>query len=138
MRSLISIIVLLSAVFLGATPAGFNFPAEDIKALGLKFEPVQVKIPGLKRSYRFLWLSDLHVMAQDVSEIEEKWQPAMIYRRDRRFNKRCKSHSACGGIQKNNHTFYLFARKSRFFALASGQKRHFRTEKNLPADRRTP
>ena len=86
MRSLISIIVLLSAVFLGATPAGFNFPAEDIKALGLKFEPVQVKIPGLKRSYRFLWLSDLHVMAQDVSEIEEKWQPAMIYRRDRRFN----------------------------------------------------
>ena len=86
MRSLISIIVLLSAVCLGATPAGFNFPAEDIKALGLKFEPVQVKIPGLKRSYRFLWLSDLHVMAQDVSEIEEKWQPAMIFRRDKRFN----------------------------------------------------
>jgi 3',5'-cyclic AMP phosphodiesterase CpdA len=86
MKGLISIFILLSAVFAAAAPAGFNFRAEDIKALGLKFEPVQVKIPGLKRSYRFLWLSDLHVMAQDVSEIEAKWQPAMIFRRDKRFN----------------------------------------------------
>ena len=80
------IFLLLHTVFAAAASGGFTFPEQEIKSLGLRFEPVQIKIPGLKKSYRFLWLSDLHVMAQDVSEIEEKWQPAMIFRRDQRFN----------------------------------------------------
>ena len=82
------LLFLLSAAgfILCAAPDGFVFSNDDIKTLGLRFEPVQVKIPGLKRSYRFMCLSDMHVMAQDVSEIEAKWQPAMIFRRDKRFN----------------------------------------------------
>ena len=83
-----SLLFLLSAAgfILCAAPEGFVFSNDDIKTLGLRFEQAKVQIPGLKKTYRFLWLSDLHVMAQDVSEIEKKWQPAMIFRRDKRFN----------------------------------------------------
>ena len=82
------LLFLLSAAgfILCAAPEGFCFSDNDIKTLGLRFDQANVKIPGLKKTYRFLWLSDLHVMAQDVSEIEKKWQPAMIFRRDKRFN----------------------------------------------------
>ena len=78
--------LLLGAAFTGAASEKFTFSEQDIKSLGLRFEPVQLRIPGVKKTYRFLWMADLHVMAQDVSEIEKKWQPAMIFRRDRRFN----------------------------------------------------
>ena len=67
------------------TPAWLQIKPEDQQALGLKYENVVVKIPGLKREYKFIWISDLHVMAEDVSEIEDKWKAAMIYRRDKHF-----------------------------------------------------
>ena len=69
------LLFLLSAAgfILCAAPEGFCFSDNDIKTLGLRFDQANVKIPGLKKTYRFLWLSDLHVMAQDVSEIEKKW-----------------------------------------------------------------
>lgn len=86
MKKFFLFLLLLCAAFTGNAAEGFTFSEQDIKSLGLRFEPVSIRIPGLKKSYRFLWMSDLHVMAEDVSEIEKKWQPAMIFRRDRRFN----------------------------------------------------
>jgi len=67
-------------------PSWLQIKPEVKQELGLKYEPVEVKIPGLKKEYKFIWLSDLHVMAEDVSEIEDNWKPAMIHRRDKRFN----------------------------------------------------
>lgn len=58
----------------------------DIKALGLRFEPIEVKIEGLKKDYDFIFISDLHVMADDDSELAENRKAAMIYRRDKHFN----------------------------------------------------
>ena len=67
-------------------PAWLQIKPEVKQELGLKYEPVEVRIPGLKKEYKFIWLSDLHVMAEDVSEIEDNWKAAMIHRRDKRFN----------------------------------------------------
>ena len=67
-------------------PPWLRIDPEVKQALGLKYEPVEIRIPGLKKEYRFIWISDLHVMADDVSEIEDKWKGAMIHRRDKRFN----------------------------------------------------
>lgn len=59
---------------------------EDIKTLGMRFEMIEVKIPGLKKDYDFIVMNDLHVMADDASELGEARKDAMIYRRDKHFN----------------------------------------------------
>ncbi|MCQ2396194.1 MAG: metallophosphoesterase [Lentisphaeria bacterium] len=49
-----------------------HIDASDIAELGLTFEPVEMKVKGLKRDYNFLMICDLHVIAEDMSEAEEK------------------------------------------------------------------
>lgn len=58
----------------------------DIKELGMKFEVIEVKVPNLKKEYDFIFISDLHVMADDASELAANRKSAMIYRRDKHFN----------------------------------------------------
>ncbi len=53
---------------------------------GLVFEPVQIQVQNLKRSYTFVWISDLHVIADDISEVAPKSQPGQRRKRDKRFN----------------------------------------------------
>ena len=67
-------------------PSWLQIKPEAKQRLGLVYEVVNVEIPGLKKEYKFIWISDLHVMAQDVSEIQDEWKAAMIHRRDKRFN----------------------------------------------------
>ena len=71
MKKFLLLLLTGAGFILAAAPEGFNFSKEDIQSCGLRFDQANVKIPGLKKTYRFLWLSDLHVMAQDVSEIEK-------------------------------------------------------------------
>ena len=54
------------------TSAQLKFDDADIEELGLTFEPVEMKVKGLKRDYNFLMICDLHVIAEDISEAEEK------------------------------------------------------------------
>jgi len=67
-------------------PSWLQIKPEVKQQLGLVYEVVNVEIPGLKKDYKFIWISDLHVMAPDVSEIQDEWKAAMIHRRDKRFN----------------------------------------------------
>jgi 3',5'-cyclic AMP phosphodiesterase CpdA len=69
-----------------AVPSKINIPDNVKKEYGLVFEEVNVNIPGIKKNYSFLWISDLHVIAQDISEVAPKSQKVMAYRRDKRFN----------------------------------------------------
>ncbi|MBR2373883.1 MAG: metallophosphoesterase, partial [Lentisphaeria bacterium] len=60
---------------------------EAVKKYGLKLLQEKIAVKGLKRSYSFIWISDLHVIDNDVSEVAEgRSRQAMIYRRDIRFN----------------------------------------------------
>ena len=67
-------------------PCKIKIPENIQKEYGFEYENVNLNVPGLKRNYSFIWISDLHVMADDVSEIEPKSMQAMTYRRDKRFN----------------------------------------------------
>ncbi|MBP5638172.1 MAG: metallophosphoesterase [Victivallales bacterium] len=40
--------------------------------LGLTFETVEIEVEGLKKNYAFLWIADYHIIAEDLSEVEEK------------------------------------------------------------------
>ncbi len=64
------------------------FP-KDIKTFSeyaLRIEPVKLAVDGLKRNYTFIWISDLHVIADDLSGILPASQKVMARRRDKRFN----------------------------------------------------
>ena len=67
-------------------PEIFKADAQLAARYGLSCEHVQIEIPSLKRPYTFIWISDLHVIADDLSEVAEKSRPAMLHRRDKRFN----------------------------------------------------
>ena len=64
----------------------FKADAQLAARYGVNFEHVKIEIQGLKRPYTFIWISDLHVIADDLSEVAEKSRAAMTYRRDKRFN----------------------------------------------------
>ena len=49
-----------------------NIDETTAAKLGLTFETVEIQIEGLKKDYAFLWIADLHVIANDLSEVEEK------------------------------------------------------------------
>ncbi len=63
-----------------------NISVEDIKNLGMKFDVVEVRISNLKKEYDFIVISDLHIMAEDDSELSSSRKKAMLYRRDKHFN----------------------------------------------------
>ena len=50
-------------------PETLRISAKDIRDYGLSFEHVKLEIPGLKRTYTFIWISDLHIISEDLSEI---------------------------------------------------------------------
>ena len=66
-------------------PEPVKFSAKDIRNYALTFEHVKVEIPGLKRNYSFLWISDLHVISEDLSEIAPEKRKMIASRRDKRF-----------------------------------------------------
>ncbi|MBR4673379.1 MAG: metallophosphoesterase [Victivallales bacterium] len=49
-----------------------NIDEETATKLGLTFETVEIEIEGLKKDYAFLWMADYHLIAEDLSEMEEK------------------------------------------------------------------
>lgn len=67
------------------TSTKVEFDDADIAELGLTFEPVEMKIKGLKRDYAFLMICDLHVIAEDISEAEEKSVHILKDRREKVF-----------------------------------------------------
>jgi hypothetical protein len=77
--------VLSSGEIYNTPKAPIKFSTKDIKDYGLAFEHVKIEIKGLKRNYNFLWLSDLHVISEDLSEIELPKRKMIAYRRDKRF-----------------------------------------------------
>ena len=54
------------------TRSALNIDEETAKKLGMTFETIEIKVDGLKKDYAFLWVADLHVIAEDLSEVEEK------------------------------------------------------------------
>ncbi len=66
-------------------PSALNIDTLTAAELGLTFEEVTIEIPGLKRSYDFLWVADLHVIGDDLCEVAEKNLPTVTSRRDETF-----------------------------------------------------
>ncbi|MCR4574378.1 MAG: metallophosphoesterase [Lentisphaeria bacterium] len=62
-----------------------NIDEETAKRLGMTFETVEIKVKGLKKDYAFLWVADLHVIADDLSEVEEKSMNVVKSRIDKTF-----------------------------------------------------
>ena len=67
------------------TRSALNIDEETAKRLGLTFETIEIKIDGLKKDYAFLWIADLHVIANDLSEVEEKSMNIVKSRIDKTF-----------------------------------------------------
>ena len=65
---------------------GVNFSPEDSAKFGLHQDKVTVEIPGLKRTYSFVWISDLHVNSEDILEVAPGSRKRMRERRDEVFN----------------------------------------------------
>lgn len=61
------------------------FNDEDAKRLGLTFENVELEVAGLKRDYVFLWIADLHVIAEDISEVAPADLETVLARREKAF-----------------------------------------------------
>ena len=66
-------------------PEPLKISEKDIRDYGLSFEHVKLEIPGLKRAYTFIWLSDLHLISEDISEISPDRRTMIVRRRDQRF-----------------------------------------------------
>ncbi len=49
-----------------------NIDEATATKLGIVFETVDIEIEGLKKDYNFLWIADFHLIADDISEVEEK------------------------------------------------------------------
>ena len=67
------------------TRSALNIDEETAKKLGLTFETIEIKVDGLKKDYAFLWVADLHVIAEDLSEVEEKSMNIVKSRIDKTF-----------------------------------------------------
>ena len=59
--------------------------AEDSKRLGLTFENITLEVEGLKRDYVFLWIADLHVIAEDLGEVAPDDLETVLARREKAF-----------------------------------------------------
>ena len=57
-----------------------NIDEATATKLGLTFETIEIQIEGLKKDYAFLWIADLHVIGDDLSEVEEKSKDAIHHR----------------------------------------------------------
>ena len=64
---------------------GVKIPAEAVKQYGLKLENIEFKVKGLKKTYHFVHITDLHVMPDDMSEVRKDRQKIFEHRRDIRF-----------------------------------------------------
>ena len=62
-----------------------NIDEATAAKLGLTFETIEIPIVGLKKDYAFLWIADLHVIANDLSEVEEKSMNIVKSRIDKTF-----------------------------------------------------
>ena len=62
-----------------------NIDEATATKLGLTFETIEIPIVGLKKDYAFLWIADLHVIANDLSEVEEKSMNIVKSRIDKTF-----------------------------------------------------
>lgn len=49
----------------------FALPQDALDNLGLTLEEVDLRVPGLKKDYDFIWLSDLHVISDDMTEVDD-------------------------------------------------------------------
>ena len=49
-----------------------NIDEATATKLGIVFETVDIEIEGLKKDYNFLWIADFHLIADDISDVEEK------------------------------------------------------------------
>ncbi|MBQ4479862.1 MAG: metallophosphoesterase [Victivallales bacterium] len=55
------------------------------KEIGLVFENVEIEVEGLKRDYLFLWIADLYVITDDLSEVAPDDLETVKTRRDKAF-----------------------------------------------------
>ncbi len=62
-----------------------NIDEATATKLGLTFETIEIQLDGLKKDYAFLWIADLHVIAEDLSEVEEKSMNIVKSRIDKTF-----------------------------------------------------
>lgn len=85
MRMLRILPLLLMSLMAFAEGKKLMISEETKKELGLNYTPVEIRIEGLKRDYLFIWLSDLHVIADDMSEAAEKDLNILLSRRDKSF-----------------------------------------------------
>lgn len=67
---------------------GLTMDAAKVKELGLTFENVVITIPELKKDYDFLWIADIHVISEDLSEVAEKDMNVVKSRIDKTFRNR--------------------------------------------------
>ena len=65
--------------------SALNITEASAERLGLTFEPAEIEIEGLTRDYAFLWVADLHVIGDDLCEVEEANLDLIASRRDRGF-----------------------------------------------------
>ena len=61
------------------------FDETDAQRLGLTFENVTIEVVGLKRDYVFLWFADLHVIADDLTEVAPADLDTVLARREKAF-----------------------------------------------------
>ncbi len=54
------------------TKSALNIDEATAAKLGIVFETVEIEVEGLKKDYAFLWMADFHLIADDISEVEEK------------------------------------------------------------------
>ena len=67
------------------TKTALNIDEATATKLGLTFETIEIELDGLKKDYAFLWIADLHVIANDLSEVEEKSMNIVKSRIDKTF-----------------------------------------------------
>ena len=64
-----------------ADAANIADAAKIAEAAGIRIEPVSISVPGLKKTYRLLWCSDLHIgMYPDDPDVDEEHASAVAER----------------------------------------------------------
>ena len=76
---------LCAALSLPTIAGAVHIPDEAVKKYGLKFDRIEFKVKGLKKTYQFVHITDLHVMPDDMSEVRKDRQKIFEHRRDIRF-----------------------------------------------------
>ena len=61
------------------------FDEADAQRLGLTFENLTLEVENLKREYVFLWIADLHVIADDLTEVAPADLETVMDRREKAF-----------------------------------------------------